>query len=115
MRAMQGASLGGLCAAYIGFLHSRVFGNVACQSPSFWVENHRIIEEFKKKRRLPLRFFLHTGAIYDALVETSVMLRTLEAKGYDVTYLETNESHNWANWSVRYEEIVRWLCAARIR
>jgi enterochelin esterase-like enzyme len=109
MRCVQGASLGGLCATYTGFLYPKVFGNIGAQSPSFWVEDHRIIEEFKKKRRLPLRFFLHTGTIHDALTESHQMLAVLHAKKYDVTYLETSESHNWANWSVRYEDIVRWF------
>lgn len=109
MRLAQGASLGGLQAAYIGFLHPKIFGNIACQSPSFWYEDEAIIKLFARSKRRPLRFFLHTGTIHDARGEARSMLATLREKGYDVTYLETNESHNWANWSVRYETILRWL------
>jgi enterochelin esterase family protein len=109
LRALQGASLGGLCAAYTGMLYANVFGNIAAQSPSFWVDDHRLIKAFSKQRRLPLRFFLHTGTVHDALVETRAMFEVLNAKGYPVTYLETSESHNWANWSVRYAGIIRWL------
>lgn len=109
LRCMQGASLGGLCATFTGFEYPKVFGNIAAQSPSFWVGERRIIGAYSKRRKLPLRFFLHTGTIHDALTETRLMRNVLEEKRYDVTYLETSESHNWANWSRQYETIIRWL------
>ena len=113
MRCVQGASLGGLCAAYTGMLFPKAFGNIAAQSPSFWVDDRLIIRDFSQKRRLPIRFFLHTGTIHDALAETEAMREVLLNKGYAVTYIKTQESHNWANWSVRYEEILRWLAGER--
>jgi len=108
LRAVYGASLGGLIAAYTGFLYPNTFGNVAAQSASFWFEDRSIIRKFSSKRKLPLRFFIHTGTINDALDGSRDMLQVLQQKGYDVTYRETNESHNWANWSAKYAEIIRW-------
>ena len=108
LRAVQGASLGGLCAAYMGLTHSNIFGNIICQSSSFWIRENEIVKLFGKSKVLPLRFYLHTGTIYDALEGTSEMLKILQQKGYNVTYRETNESHNWANWSGKYAEIIRW-------
>ena len=109
MRGVQGASLGGLFAAYLGLIHSRTFGNIAAQSASFWVEKNAIMKAFAAKRKLPLRFYIQTGTINDALEGSREMLKVLEQKGYDVIYRESNESHNWANWSARYSEIVRWV------
>jgi enterochelin esterase-like enzyme len=56
-----------------------------------------------------LRWFLHTGNVHDAEEETRKMLTVLNLKGYDVTYRETSESHNWANWRGQYAEIIRWF------
>jgi enterochelin esterase-like enzyme len=108
MRAMQGASLGGLCAAYTGLRHSDTFGNIIAQSPSFWINDGEITRLFAKNKLLPLRFYLHTGTINDALEGTRTMLKVLQQKGYETTYRETSESHNWANWSGKYAEIIRW-------
>ena len=90
-----------------------VLGLIRLGAPSFWVDDRLIIRDFSQKRRLPIRFFLHTGTIHDALAETEAMREVLLNKGYAVTYIKTQESHNWANWSVRYEEILRWLAGER--
>ncbi len=108
LRSISGASLGGLAAVHSAFLYPTVFGNVAAQSASFWFDERAIIKAFDKKKKLPLRFYLQTGTINDALEGTRDMLKALQEKGYNVTYRETNESHNWANWSGKYAEIVRW-------
>jgi enterochelin esterase-like enzyme len=109
LRGVQGASLGGLFASYIGLLHSSRFSNIVCQSPSFWVEDFAIVKRFEKARRLPLRFYLHTGTIQDAEEGARKMLTVLQNKGYALSYHETNESHNWANWAGQYAAIVRWM------
>lgn len=109
LRGIQGASLGGLLGAYIGLNHPTVFGNIAAQSASFWFDDQAIVKAYTSKRKLPLRFFMQTGTINDALEGTRAMLEALQKKGYDITYRETNESHNWANWNAKYAEIVRWM------
>ena len=112
LRTVHGASLGALCAMHIGLYHSNVFHNVAAQSPSFWIEDYEMVKQVAAKRKPPLRIYMQTGTINDALDGSRAMLGILEEKGYDVTYRESNESHNWANWSARYAEIIRWSCAA---
>ena len=89
-------------------MHQNVFGNIAAQSASFWFDEKSIIKAFAAKKKLSLRFYIQTGTINDGLEGSREMLKTLQQKGYDVTYRETNESHNWANWSARYAEIVKW-------
>ncbi len=112
-RAIQGASLGGLFSAHVGLKHSRIFGNIIAQSSSFWVNEQQIISEYAAIKKLPLRFFVHTGTINDAQEGSREMLEVLQDKGYEVTYLETTESHNWMNWSAQYAEMIRWLCDVR--
>ncbi|MEI8135040.1 MAG: alpha/beta hydrolase-fold protein [bacterium] len=110
-RAIQGASLGGLCAAYTGFLHSNTFGKIIVQSGSFWIANQEMVKLFEKSKNLGLEFFLHSGTIHDALEGTRAMLIALQQKGYPVTYRQSSESHNWANWCGKYAEILQWCVA----
>ncbi len=111
LRTVQGASLGGLFAMFLGLEHYKLFRNIAAQSPSFWVEDLAIVNQFAKRRALPLRIYLQTGTINDAEEGARKMLRVLQAKEYDVIYRESSESHNWANWSARYADIIRWSAA----
>ncbi len=108
-RGTLGASLGGLLSAQLGLIHPRIFGNIAVQSPSFWYQKEEMIRHYEKMRKLPLRWYMHTGTVNDAEVESRKMLAVLQDKGYDVTYRETIESHNWGNWRNKYSDIVRWL------
>ncbi|MBS1902549.1 MAG: hypothetical protein JSS75_02475 [Bacteroidetes bacterium] len=109
LRTIQGASLGGLFAAFVGLQHSNRFRNIVSQSPSFWVDDFSIVRQFERTKRLPLRWYLHTGTISDGRTEARKMLQVLRAKGNDVCYRETSESHNWANWAGQYAAIVRWI------
>lgn len=109
LRAIQGASLGGLLASYVGLHHSNRFRNIISQSPSYWVEDYLLVKKYAKAKHHPIRFFLHCGTISDGQEGARRMLRVLQEKGYDVTYRETNESHNWANWGGQYAAMVRWL------
>lgn len=111
LRTVQGASLGGLFAMFLGLEHYKLFRNIAAQSPSFWVEDLAIVNQFAKRKALPLRIYLQTGTINDAEEGARKMLRVLQAKEYDVIYRESSESHNWANWSARYADIIRWSAA----
>lgn len=108
-RGTLGASLGGLLSAQLGLIHPKIFGNITVQSPSFWYQKEAMIKHYEKIRKLPLRWFLHTGTVNDAEVESRKMLAVLQDKGYDVTYRESIESHNWGNWRNMYSEIVRWF------
>jgi enterochelin esterase-like enzyme len=109
LRSVQGASLGGLLALYTGLTHYKKFRNIIAQSPSVWVDDALIAVQFAKAKVLPIRLYLQTGTINDAEEGSRRLLRILQAKGYDVTYRETNESHNWANWAGKYAEMLRWI------
>ena len=114
-----GSSLGGYCATYCALTHPDAIGNVISQAGSYWISkdwqtvdaefHHRfyprdtgtMIEEFKRSKRLPLRFYMEVG-IYDlgaAVLGSNRELRdVLQLKGYDVDYREYVGGHNTANW-----------------
>lgn len=108
-RGTSGASLGGLLSAQLGLRFPRVFSFIAMQSPALWVARSKMIKEYTLGKRLPLRFFLHTGTINDAQDDSRKFLRILQEKNYPVTYRESSESHNWGTWRASYADIVRWF------
>jgi enterochelin esterase family protein len=111
---VAGSSRGGFAASYIALNNSDIIGNVLSQSGSYWIkgtknENHwtypkdegKLIKEFKKSQRLPIKFYMDVG-IYDAGASMLGMNRELrdilEIKGYEVDYNEFNGGHSHVNW-----------------
>jgi enterochelin esterase-like enzyme len=110
---VAGASLGGLCAAYIALQRPDAIGNVLSLSGSFWVDRPAKEYDFRQFRegavqksllasgRLPVKFFLENG-IYEGanIVLTNRQLRDiLVAKGYDVSYREYAGNHDFTHWA----------------
>ncbi len=99
--AIAGASMGGLIAAYASFRDPGVFGLCAAQSPSFWWAKDSMLTLFRSSDKKPIRFYIDTGTLHDALPQSRDMRDILTAKGYDVLYGEYPEGHNWSNWRSR--------------
>jgi enterochelin esterase family protein len=110
---VSGVSFGGLAAAFVGFRHPEIFGNVICQSGSFWwkpdgeSEPEWLTRQFVAAPRLALRFHLNVGLFETGptpgpapdMVSVSRHLRdVLKAKGYEVNYRECNCGHDFLNW-----------------
>jgi enterochelin esterase family protein len=117
---VAGSSYGGIAATYAGLRHSDVFGNVLCQSGSFWWAPDRKIEpdmdaiiepgwlakEFIKSPKLPLKFWMDAGvfevdgyAAGGAILEPSRHMRdVLLAKGYEVHYQQFIGGHDYLSW-----------------
>jgi enterochelin esterase-like enzyme len=117
---VAGSSLGGLAATYAGHQHSEVFGNVLCQSGSFWwapdhsaapadgtmTETGWMAKQFIASPKLKLKFYLDAGTFeYDVLgtggsiLETSRHMRdVLLAKGYQVHYQQFVGGHDYLSW-----------------
>lgn len=112
-----GVSLGGLAAAFVGFKHPEVFGNVLSQSGSFWwkPDNEKdwewLTHQFAAGPRLPLRFSFEAGLLENTsgappgqpipppmLVTNRNLRDTLQSKGYSLHYTEFNGNHTLFNW-----------------
>jgi enterochelin esterase-like enzyme len=119
LTTVGGSSFGGIAATYAGLRHSRIFGNVLCQSGSFWwapermgpdadatTETGWLAKEFIKRPKLPLRFWMDAGVFEvdsrgngGAILEPSRHMRdVLLAKGYEVHYQQFNSGHDYLNW-----------------
>ncbi len=119
LTTVGGSSFGGIAATYAGLRHSAVFGNVLCQSGSFWWAPDRmgansdamnetgwLAKEFLKSPKLPLRFWMDAGVFEvdsggsgGAILEPSRHMRdVLLAKGYEVHYQQFNSGHDYLTW-----------------
>jgi enterochelin esterase family protein len=112
--AVAGYSAGGLGAAYLGFRHPELFGNVLSQSGAFWRGNEGtsqpaewLTEQFRKSPRLPVRFYIeigagetHAAANGVIFIEANRRLRdVLQAKHYTVRYVEVaGAKHEPGHW-----------------
>jgi enterochelin esterase family protein len=108
-----GKSFGGLEAACAGLMHPEAFGNILSMSGSFWyVPDWQkgtlylsgtgwVMEEFAKRPKLPLRFYMEVGRFEGAAnqLATNRHLRdVLQLKGYSVTYSEFDGGHDSLCW-----------------
>ena len=115
-RFVTGFSYGGLAAMWMGHRLPHVFGNVIAQAPSLWWGPGHVITEprnegryrgewlvdaFERGEHLPLRIWMEIGLLEHPmlmLASNRRMRRVLEAKGYDLTYLEPAGGHEPATW-----------------
>lgn len=110
---VSGVSFGGLAAAFLGYRHPEIFGNVITQSGSFWwkpgkeIEPEWLTRQFAASPKLPLRFHLQVGLFETGptpggapdMVAVSRHLRdVLKARGYEVGYAECNCGHDYLHW-----------------
>jgi enterochelin esterase-like enzyme len=112
---VAGSSYGGIASVYAGLRHPETFGNILCQSGSFWwsaskpepyAEPNYLAREFLKSPKLPLRFYMDAGSFEvdlngggGAILEPSRHMRdVLLAKGYEVHYQENVGGHDYLSW-----------------
>ncbi|MEP1096410.1 MAG: alpha/beta hydrolase-fold protein [Cyclobacteriaceae bacterium] len=104
-RGILGLSFGGLNAMYFAIQANDTFGHIGIQSPA----PHpcpSIYADFQSNPRLPINIFLSTGTVNDKATATRRLKGILEQKGYDFTYLEVAEGHNWRNWGPMLDDIL---------
>jgi enterochelin esterase family protein len=112
---VAGSSFGGIASVYAGLRHPETFGNILCQSGSFWwsaakpepyTEPNFLAKEFLKSAKLPLRFYMDAGSFEvdmdgegGSILEPSRHMRdVLLAKGYEVHYQENVGGHDYLSW-----------------
>lgn len=104
-RAICGLSFGGLNAMYFAIQAPNTFGHIGIQSPA----PHpcpSIYDDFKNAPKLPINIFLSTGTVNDKATATRRFKKILDQKGYEFTYLEVAEGHNWKNWRPMLDDIL---------
>lgn len=104
-RAILGASMGGLTAAYFAFSKPDIFGLAGIQSPSFWFRNE-IYKYCDNPERQPVKIFLTTGMINDSEEGARKMKDILDKNTCHYHYQEVNQGHSWGNWRDLIDDIL---------
>ncbi len=104
-RGILGLSFGGLNAMYFAIQANDTFRNIGIQSPA----PHpcpSIYDDFRNAPKLPINIFLSTGTVNDKATATQRFKKILVEKGYEFTYIEVAEGHNWRNWKPMLGDIL---------
>ncbi|QMS85278.1 alpha/beta hydrolase [Candidatus Xianfuyuplasma coldseepsis] len=131
--AIGGYSLGGLQAAHMGLFHSQHYGNAMCLSPSMWAPkvstlgkisdddkelSQYIINKYVKEDTQDTKFYISIGRY-----ETPETIGfgpnhywsirhfrdVLLSKGYDVHYIENNQSHSFLFVKDNVVDAMKWF------
>ncbi|HUI10458.1 MAG TPA: alpha/beta hydrolase-fold protein [Bacteroidota bacterium] len=104
--AIIGSSMGGLIATYAVLTRPDAFGLCGALSPSYQWDGDSVIAMIRNTPGGRTKFYLATGTIHDAGERSRRVRDLLKEKGYDVTYDEVPESHNWLNWTGRLRRLL---------
>lgn len=105
-RVILGVSFGGLNSACFGLMLSSGFSGIAMQSPASGDHLEVVRELYEEREPLPLRIFLSVGSRNDNTGAVKRFKKTLERKGYDLTYIKVTGEHNWENWSPLLDDVL---------
>lgn len=105
--ATTGVSLGGLISTQLCYRNPDVFGLCGPISPSYWVEDRRVLNEVLDGEHRDISFYIDWGTYEPSIAETGrVMKDSLIGKGYDVVWNEWYEGHSWGNWRAHLDNML---------
>jgi len=118
LNVVAGSSFGGLAAAYTGFVHPELFGNILSQSGSFWWSPTYLqdvspspnagwmVKQFAESKVKPLRFYMSVGSWESAgmLSGNRILSSVLRGKGNEVIYSEVVSGHNYVNFQESFPD-----------
>lgn len=105
-RVTLGLSFGGLNSACFGLMLSKWFSGIAMQSPGSGDHLEVVRDLYEKKEHLPLKMFLSVGSRNDNTGAIKKFKKTLERKGYDLTFIKVTGEHNWQNWGPLLDDVL---------
>lgn len=105
-RVILGVSFGGLNAACFGLALSELFSGIAMQSPASGEHLDVVRALYEERERLPLKMFISVGSRNDNTGAVKRFDKTLEKKGYDVTFIKVRGTHDWKNWSPLLDDVL---------
>ena len=105
-RVIMGLSYGAYNAACFGLFLPDYFAGIAMQSPAKSYLVRRLTDIYKKGPKLPLKIFLSHGRKSDSTRENRNFKNALTEKGYDLTYKQSHQGHNWSNWRPLLDDVL---------
>jgi len=83
-----------------------LFSGIAMQSPASGDHIGVVRELYEKRETLPLKIFISVGTRNDNTDAVRQFKRTLEHKGYDLTYVTVRKGHGWENWAPLLDDVL---------
>ncbi len=105
-RVILGVSFGGLNAACFGLALPELFSGIAMQSPASGQHLEVVRKLYAERERLPLKMFISVGSRNDNTGAVKRFDKTLEDKGYDVTFVKVRGEHSWKNWTPLLDDVL---------
>lgn len=105
-RVILGVSFGGLNSACFGLMLSQIFSGIAMQSPASGDHLEVVRNLYEERETLPLKIFLSVGSRNDNTGAVKRFKKTLERKGYDLTFIKVAGEHNWQNWAPLLDDVL---------
>jgi enterochelin esterase-like enzyme len=105
-RVILGVSFGGLNAACFGLALSELFSGIAMQSPASGEHLDVVRGLYEEREQLPLKVFISVGSRNDNTGAVKKFDKTLEKKGYDVTFIKVRGTHDWKNWEPLIDDVL---------
>ncbi len=118
IKALWGASLGGLVSAWLALKHPKLFPKIAMQSACLtadpsggdpYRDPEWLTSAYAANEKLPLRFYLETGQIEWLLAPNRRFAAMLADRGYPHAYHERPSGHNWMTWRQGLAPALRFL------
>lgn len=108
-RTAWGASLGGLCSAYLAWDYPELFQCVVSQSGAYlfhpgmdysnpWVGESAFLQKVQNEAARPLSWYLDCGTMEWLTESNEQMLAALKQSGVRADLVLRNAGHNWENW-----------------
>ena len=105
-RVILGLSFGGRNSACFGLMAYDSFAGIAMQSPANSEMMAELCFQYMAQEKLPLKFFMSVGTVNDNTQASRQFMETLKFQGYDLTYCEVNEGHDWDNWAPLLDDVL---------
>lgn len=105
-RVILGLSFGGRNSACFGLMAYDSFAGIAMQSPANSEMMDELRFQYMAQEKLPLKFFMSVGTVNDNTQAGRQFMETLKFQGYDLTYCEVNEGHDWDNWEPLLDDVL---------
>ena len=106
-RVIAGLSFGGLNAACFGMMASGTFSGIGMQSPASTAHLKVLNSLYSENPRAAVEIFLSVGKKNDNTKAARAFHRTLQKKGYKVTYIEVPFGHSWDNWYPLIDDLLQ--------
>jgi predicted alpha/beta superfamily hydrolase len=110
--AVMGSSLGGLASIGIAQRYPQVFSMAGGVSSSFWWNQQDALKHPPK--RMPVKFYIDAGTVYDGLEDSAAFRDALVRKGYregrDLLFLaDEGGRHHEQSWAGRVHVPLSWF------